>query len=285
MFAHHGPRWLAVAALVLATACASTGVRFPNATPGAPLEVPAALFRPEGRGPFPAVVLLHGCGGVSASNRDWGRWFAAQGYVALVVDSWAARGMKEGCTPASPDVPNTARFDDAVGALRFLQKLPDVDPARVGAIGWSNGGVFAMAVINGPSLERSRARGVIMPAPGFRAAVGVYPGGCPSLIHERVVQPLLVLIGDTDDWTLPTPCVEMVEAMRAKGADATIVLYPGDVHYFDVEGQPRTVLGDAVNENLPGHCCGASVGYDAQAAADAHRRIAEFFGYHLKAPR
>ena len=70
--------------------------------------------------------------------------------------------------------------------------------------------------------------------------------------------------------------------MRSRGADATIVLYPGAVHYFDVEGQPRTFLAAVENRNRPGGCCGATVGYDAAAAADARRRIAGFFGYHLK---
>ncbi|MBI3827393.1 MAG: hypothetical protein HY294_15475 [Candidatus Rokubacteria bacterium] len=57
-----------------------------------------------------------------------------------MADSWGARGMKESCTPASKDVETTARLDDALGAPRFLQSDPTVDPRRVGAIGWSNGG-------------------------------------------------------------------------------------------------------------------------------------------------
>jgi dienelactone hydrolase len=198
-----------------------------------------------------------------------------------VVDSWASRGMKEGCSPASADIPNTERFDDGVGALRYLHGRPYVDRDRIGVIGWSNGGVFSIALVNGPSHERARRRGVTLPEPGYRAAVAVYPGGCYSLVDERVVRPLLVLIGGSDDWTLPHVCADMVQAMRAKGADASIVTYPGAVHYFDVVGQPRVFLIDVENRNLPGKCCGATVGYDPTADADAHRRIAEFFDRHL----
>lgn len=75
----------------------------------------------------------------------------------------------------------------------------------------------------------------------------------------------------------------MVANMRRLGADVTLVLYPGAYHYFDVEGQPLTVLPDVVNKNKPGDCCGATVGYDPRAAADARRRVAEFFAAHLKA--
>jgi dienelactone hydrolase len=274
---------LAVAAAIALAAggCATHAVNFANATPGRPLVVPGYLSRPGGSGPFPAVVLLHGCHGVSESTHDWARWFRRRGYVALVVDSWTPRGIADGCIPQAPDLASTERFDDAVGALRLLRARADVDPARIGVVGWSHGGVFAMALVNGPSLERARARGVTLPEPGFRAAVGVYPGGCFSLVHEQVVRPLLVLIGDADDWTHAEDCARMVEAMRHRGAPATIVRYPGALHYFDVAGLPRTYLPEVANRNEPDDCCGATVGHDAAAAADARRRLEEFFGYHL----
>lgn len=273
-----------VLAAVLIGGCSLRPASFFNATPLAPRFVPAWRTQPAGAGPFPAVVLLHGCHGVSASTYDWARWFTARGYVALIVDSWGARGMTEGCSPQSLDLPSSERFDDAAGALRFLHEQPDVDRQRIGVIGWSNGGVFAMSVVNGPSLERQRARGVTLPAPGFGAAVAVYPGGCFSLISEQVVRPLLLLIGGADDWTLASVCDQMVTAMRSRGAPASIVVYPGAVHYFDVEGQKRTFLPDVANRNLPGECCGATVGYDAAVSADAHARVAEFFSRHLGTP-
>ncbi|HEX4994939.1 MAG TPA: dienelactone hydrolase family protein, partial [Methylomirabilota bacterium] len=133
----------------------------------------------------------------------------------------------------------------------------------------------------GPSLERARRRGVELPAPGFAAGVGVYPGGCFSLVKEQVVRPLLVLIGEADDWTPAAKCREMVEAMRGRGADATIVVYPGAYHYFDVEGQRLEVLAQVENDNRPGGF-GATVSYQATAAADARRRIEDFLARHLK---
>jgi dienelactone hydrolase len=75
----------------------------------------------------------------------------------------------------------------------------------------------------------------------------------------------------------------MVEAMRARGADARIVTYPGAYHYFDVEGQPLEVLPEVENDNRPGGF-GATVSYQAAAAADAQRRIEEFLARHLRRP-
>jgi len=263
--------------------CASGGqsVSFPNVTPQAPITIDATLFRPAGDGPFPAVVQLHGCGGLEAQSYRWGHWFADHGYVAVVMDSFGPRHAKNDCRTGPDDPPITARFDDAFGALRYLQSRQDVRGDRVAAIGWSQGGAYSMSVINGPSLERARRRGVALPAVGFAAAIGVYPGGCPSLINEQVIRPLLVLIGEADDWTPAVRCREMVEAMRARGADATIVTYPGAYHYFDVEGQQKELLATVQNDNRPGGF-GATVSYQAEAATDAHRRIEEFLARYLK---
>lgn len=274
-------------ALVIALLAACAGpasqqaIRFVNATPGAPMTIDATLVRPIGAGPFPAIVQLHGCGGLEAQSYRWARWFADHGYVALVVDSFGPRKLKGDCRSGPDEPPVTARFDDAFGALRYLQSLPDVKADRIAAIGWSQGGVYAMSVINGPSLERARKRGVALPATGFAAGIGVYPGGCFSLVKEQVIRPLLVLIGEADDWTPAATCREMVEAMRSRGSDAQIVTYPGAYHYFDVEGQRREVLAEVENDNRPGGY-GATVSYEAEAAADAHRQIEQFLAKYLR---
>jgi dienelactone hydrolase len=274
---------LLVTLLVAGCVTSSAGdgrISFPDATLGAAREVPATIYWPSGDGPFPSMALFHGCHGVSESNHAWARWLRERGYVALVVDSWAARGIADGCAAEQPDVPNTERFADAMGALRFLQAQSRVDGTRVGAMGWSNGGVFAMAVVNGPSLERASQRGVALPQPGYQASVALYPGGCPSLTREYVVKPLLLLIGEADDWTLASTCREMVENMRARGAPAEIVVYAGAYHYFDVEGQAKTFLADVGNENRPGGA-GATVAFDTAASADAHRRVEQFLARYF----
>ena len=284
-------RWCKVLGIAFvaasATSCAShhvtRPVAFANATPGAPLEIVGTVVRPAGDGPFPAVVQLHGCGGLEPQSYRWARWFADHGYVALVVDSFGPRKVSGDCRTAPNEPPITARLDDAIGALRYLQSQPYVARDRIASIGWSQGGVYAMSVINGPSLERARARGVELPAIGFAAGIGIYPGGCFSLVNQQVVRPLLVLIGAADDWTPAEQCAEMVAAMKSRGADATIVTFPGAYHYFDVEGQRLEVLPEVENDTKPSGV-GATVAYQAEAAADTYRQVEAFLTRHLKHP-
>ena len=88
---------------------------------------------PAGRGPFPAVVILHGCGGLSPQLERWSRWFADRGYVGMVVDSFGPRKVKGDCAPETPeDIPVTARLDDAMRA-RALEELSRAAQSLTGA--------------------------------------------------------------------------------------------------------------------------------------------------------
>jgi dienelactone hydrolase len=152
----------------------------------------------------------------------------------------------------------------------------------VASFGWSQGGLFAMSVINGPTLERARARGVALPRAGYAAAIAMYPGGCRDYAKELVIRPLLLLIGGADNWTPPQYCREMAAAMKARGADVTLVEYPGAYHYFDVVGQKKEVLKDIEQPFTPG-TFGVTISYDPAAAADASRRLEDFLTRTLKA--
>jgi len=272
---------VAVVATAVMAGCAGK-IAFDNVTPGTPQRIEGKLYKPDGRGPFPALVLLHGCQGVVRQTQTWAHWLRERGYVALVTDSFGPRNDPADCKGGDDSGPSTARFDDAIGALRYLQAQPFVIPDRVASFGWSQGGLFAMSVINGPTLERARARGVTLPRAGYAAAIAMYPGGCEAYVKELVIRPLLLLIGGADNWTPPQYCREMTAAMKARGADVTLVEYPGAYHYFDVVGQKKEVLKDIEQPYTPG-TFGVTVAYDPAAAADASRRLEDFLTRTLKA--
>ena len=195
----------------LAVGCARpTRITYLNVTPDKPESISATVTRPAGPGPFPAVVLLHGCGGASPQLERWARWLADRGYVGLVVDSFGPRKVKGDCAPESPDdIPLTARLDDALGALRWLQAQPWVRGDRVGSRDSPRAAPLPFRHQR-PSLERAARRACKIPSPASRGGGACIRAAANPSITSRV-KPLLVLIGAADDWTLPEPCQQMVD--------------------------------------------------------------------------
>ena len=188
------------------------------------------LSKPEGSGPFAAIVYLHGCAGLSENARNHiSQLMTGWGYVSLAVDSFATRGIKEQCTHlAAP------RLGDALGALSYLSDLPFVDSRRIAVVGSSQGGVVALQLVSTYQKEIFDARRDLR----FSAAVAYYPT-C-GFITEDLILPALVLIGELDDWTPAEDCREMVNgrdgwgiSRRERGAPVKLIVLPGAYHAFD----------------------------------------------------
>ncbi len=191
--------------------------------------------KPEGNGPFPAVVHLHGCGGLGPAfkadpaNDRWVSQLVEWGYVVLVVDSFSTRGVREACTPASffafSKSPVLTRELDAFGALGFLSHLAYVDGSRVAMLGFSMGGWTTLGAAGARSFD------LFVNPDGlkFKAAVAFYP--VCSVIDGIMDIPTLVLIGAIDDWTPAKDCERMMD--RRAGAPVDLVIYPGAYHGFD----------------------------------------------------
>ena len=247
---------------VLATAAeaaSSEVVRFAGPTTGATtVELAGRLVKPDGDGPFAAVILLHGCDGMDLDSdwvrRDWGGW----GYGFLELDSFGPRGVTEACTNYLAVSP-TIRARDAHAAQAYLAALPFVDPARIAVLGWSHGGITVLEAIANPYLNEPPR------ADPFAAAVAFYPY-CPLKLVKPDA-PLIVLIGDADDWTPVNRC----RSMELRG-DALppyeLVIYPGATHAFDWPAAPETYFGYHLR-------------YDRAAGDDAYRRVRAFLASHL----
>jgi dienelactone hydrolase len=261
----------------LLPAAAQERVEIPTGD-GKPLK--GVLFRPAGAGPFPAVVALHGCGGIGGSNgqiggrhKDWGEKLAAQGYVVLFPDSFGSRGLGSQCLVRDRTVrPGKERVADANAAKGWLQERADVVAAKVSLLGWSNGG---SSVLWAAAQDRKPRDG----KPDFQAAVAFYPG-CRLLTQSAERRdwesrlPLLILIGEADTWTPAEPCRQLVRAVQGGGRDATLVTYPNAVHEFDhPDRKPTRRTGLAFTGDDSGE---AMVGTDPEARADALLRVPAF---------
>ena len=140
--------------LVCAPAEAEELVKFASAGQGEPIQ--GYLSRPKGAGPFPAVVLLHSCLGLPADRGTIGERIATWGYVALYVDDFGTRGLKETCA-----VDFKPAVADAYSALNYLASLPDVDAQRVAAVGFSQGGDTALKIATGGGTRSAGDHGAV----------------------------------------------------------------------------------------------------------------------------
>src|SRR5215472_8093771 len=198
--------WLGVGVAV-----AGALVEFPNVSEQAP-KLTGYLTRPDaglsalaGRqfdrvGPNTAVVVLHGCGGISSHSTGIADRLASWGYVALAVDSLSPRGISSACRGGM-----LGQAFDAYAALRYLTTLEHVDPAHIAVLGQSMGGGSALYALDhdlGAQYFTER----------FRAAILYYPGcGIPG---ANLTAPTLILIGDKDDWTPADRCRDLVARGR-----------------------------------------------------------------------
>jgi dienelactone hydrolase len=223
----------------------------------------------------PALVLLHGCGGpygragrLSTRSTGYAHWLNGLGVHVLVTDSFTPRGERELCTQVygGRAITQTQRRRDALGALHWLAGQPGVDAARLGLLGWSNGGSAVLAATN--LGQREVAAAPIAPS----LAVAFYPGCATELkAGYRASAPLLLLVGEADDWTPPGPCRELAAA--ATGAPVRFEGYAGAFHGFDTS-TPVRLRRDVPNGVNPGK--GVHQGGDPAASAASRERLQLF---------
>jgi len=229
-------------------------------------DIQGDLARPDGPGPFPAVIVLHGCAGMhSATKQRLADELLAWGYVALLVDSYATRGIQHACTWTA-SATFARRRPDAYGALDFLARQTFVDPRRVAAVGFSAGAWVTLAVAEPNSFE-------LFGTPGsnlrFRAAAAFYPPCGEASVRPGI--PTLILIGALDDWTPAKDCSRRTDNWGNDGPPVELVVYPGAYHgFYYTYLQPGRTMFDHWLE------------YNGAAADDADRRLHRFLDRHLK---
>jgi dienelactone hydrolase len=241
------------------------------------------IYKPSGTGPFPAVVAMHGCGGLydrngepDARTRDWGTRLAEQGFVVLFPDSFGPRGVSSQCrTRERVARPSRERRDDAHAARHWLEKQDFVKPTAVSLLGWSNGGSAALYAVRKERLSRP-GRGMRVIGADFARAVAFYPG-CRAPADKGRYQarmPLLILIGEADDWTPARYCAALAAPTKSGSSLVSIVTYPGAYHDFDWPDRPvQMVKGLAFSAGGSGE---AHTGTDPAARQDAIQRVTSF---------
>lgn len=215
----------------------------------------AHLMTPDGPGPHPGILVLHTSGGLQSGDLDFAKRLVQEGYVVLVPAFLEAYGIRAKTRQATFTTHAQSIYADFVASLDLLRRNEKVDGKKLGVIGFSNGGYFALwlaatgqvqagvsyyGALNGAGTDRSLSR--------FRQA------------FSNTSAPVLILHG-TDDSTVPVRnAIELDSILTAAQSPHEFKQYPGAEHRFDRDG-------------------GAS---NDAAAADAWRRTQAFLGKILK---
>jgi dienelactone hydrolase len=235
-------------------------------SPGDPIE--GDLVKPDGVGPFPAVIVLHGCAGMhDTTKRKLVDELVVWGYAILLVDSYATRRIEpeQACTSLGAFAAFAKRRRDAYGALVFLGSQSFADPHRVAVVGFSAGAWVTLSMAEPNSFELFEPPSNLR----FRAAAAFYPpcGGA----GVRPAIPTLIFIGASDDWTPAADCSNKVAGWGNDGPPVELVVYPGTYHgFYYPQLQPGRMIFDHRLE------------YNGAAADDASHRLHEFLDHHLK---
>jgi dienelactone hydrolase len=259
-------------AIILCALLLVAAADFAQGAPKAPLTISddtigalrdhqvGSIILPAGAPPYPAVVVLHGCNGVSQSTRVWTRRLASWGYAALLIDSFTPRGIQNVCGHGM-EFSGRERAKDALAAAAYLRTRTDVDPDRIGLLGYSHGGWSALAAARKSAVTESGTK-------PFAAVVAYYPS-CPSGAPP-LVSDVQILIGDADDWSPVKRCTDMVARYAEADMHRPLLkIYPGALHSFDVKRPDRVYFGHRL-------------GYDAKDAADSFELAKQFLDSHLR---
>jgi len=276
-----------LSATLFLTLFAATGAAAIRGADAAPLPAPqqvaisapnltlhAQLYKPDGEGPFPTVIALHSCGGLSGHAepvlpryRDWVELLLKTGHAVVLPDSYSSRELGPQCRVKGRRVlARRERVADVNAARQWLLQQPWAARDRISLMGWAHGASAVLWSVR----PQSSARGI---EPDFRSAIAFYPDcRISSGLGWSTRVPTLLLIGAQDDISSPSACRQVVEGARGRSALAQIVVYPGAAHDFDRANLPlRAITGSDAALPERGH-----IGTDADARKDAHRRVTEW---------
>jgi dienelactone hydrolase len=224
------------------------------------VNLDAALVLPMGEVKGPPILAMHGCGGpFPVRDGQWAVTMARRGHVVLLPDSFGSRGLGSQCSNRHRTVTvEGVRRQDAIASATWLAARPGTPPGGVVMMGWSNGGSTVLATAGAaPDLP-----------PGlFRRFAAFYPG-CGTFVKHpdwRTSAPLLILIGENDDWTPAPPC----HALASRDPkDISLIGYPGAYHDFDAPDRPLKIRGNVATPSGS-----ATAGTNEPARQDALARV------------
>ena len=206
-----------------------TDKEFLTGATGIPASIAGELRLPGDLDRYPAVILIHGSGGVTANVDRWARELCAIGVAAFIVDCFTGRGVVETVSDQTR-LGSLTMIVDAYRALDHLAQHRNIDPQRIALMGFSKGG---FATIYASLIRFQRMYG---PKHATLAAfVPFYPACATKYLEDEITvdAPIRIFHGAADDYVPIEPCRKYVARLRAAGRDVDLTEFPGAHHVFD----------------------------------------------------
>jgi len=214
-------------------------------------NVSGILYQPTGKGPFPAIVVIHEWWGLNDWVKEQASRLADQGYVTLAIDLYRGKvaTTADEAHELMRGVPNDRSTKDLLAASSYLRSQKNVNPKKVGSIGWCMGGGYSLDLaINDPQLAA--------------AVINYGHLASESDTLKRINAPILGLFGGQDRG-IPVEDVQKFAAeLKKLGKTVDVTVYPDAGHAFENPNNKQ--------------------GYRAGDAADAWDRTVKFFAQYLK---
>ncbi len=240
-----------------------------------PLKVAGKLVTPAEGAPAPAVLICHGSDGVDGRGDFHAAALNAAGIATFEIDMWAARGTARGAAARPRGVPAT--LPDAFAAAAFLARQPEIDPARIGILGFSWGGVVSLL-----TATRNWRASLGAGAPPFQAHAALYPvcwayGNAPGLsLDDLAGAPILIQTGDADAYDDP----DGLDQLLARLPETSRSLIRGITHQGAGHGFDRDAPAQTINDPFSHKGVGGPVlmAFHPHAAEAARAANVAFFG-------
>jgi carboxymethylenebutenolidase len=188
----------------------------------------ATLYTPDGPGPFPTIMVFHTSLGIGEVDRQYCARLAREGYICIAPAFLRAHGIRQETKMETFSTERESILADFGQIIDELNRLPKARPGAIGAVGFSNGGFFAVLL----AAQRKIKAGVSY----YGALMGVgQPLAANPFLQSftRESSPVLYLIG-ANDTSMGIPPARMLEKiMKDAGAPNEIVVYPDAEHGFD----------------------------------------------------
>lgn len=193
-----------------------------------PRHVAGHLTLPDGPGPFPAAVLVHGSLGLSGVQFDYAETLRERGYAVLMLDSFTPRGRSDVVGDQLAVTAQTMTID-AYAALNVLSTHPSIRADRIALIGWSKGGGVAQL-----AMKRRYRDLLAVGELRFAAHVAFYPWcGEQDADLDLTDAPVLFVLAGRDGWVDPQSCRDYAARLDEAGQEVHFAEFPDAEHGFD----------------------------------------------------